>query len=1082
MADKLNIPRTGALAILRNRRGLITAVEPSGSRAEEKIHLVNVEYTDPDGCQEDQVIWEREPDAQIIEPTALPDIHHKNGPMLLDEYNAMVRATRWAALTPYIAPDGDGPLERLPISSPFHGAIQIDDFQFVPLIKALKMPRFSLLIADDVGLGKTIEAGLILSELLLRRRIRRVLILSPASLCTQWQSEMWDKFSIPFDIINRKVTHQMKRDLGMDANPWRTFQKAIVSYHYLKQSDILEDFLSTCRQKEETAHLPWDFLIVDEVHNLSPAAFGKDSDLSNMLKAIVPFFEHKIFLTATPHNGHTRCFTGLLELLDPVRFSKTNELTEGEKKRIREVVVRRLKREINKKTDKPRFCERELKGLEIELFAEEKKLARAYQGFRKKIRSVIAKSRKKKEQLAGNFAVEVLGKRLLSCPVAFATSWHRYQEGLKDEEEATVNEVVAIEKSLKEDSADDREKESRTALAAHTVGAWLKPLKDQIENESLEIENALKALKLDKAEEMTTEKIKVKKDSRLEVLMSWIEKYLRKSGEWLEEERLVVFTEYKTTLDYIHQRLVKKYSDDRILMLFGGMTDEEREGIKKAFNDPENPVRILIATDAASEGLNLQQTARYLLHFDIPWNPTRLEQRNGRLDRHGQARDVSIFHFTSNEDADLSFLAYVVKKVNSIREDLGSMEQVFDTAIQKCLVEGEERQWVEKELDSRTRQLVGKTDIHGDNACLSTESEKIGEEEALEALKKEIDLKPESLAETLDVAIGMRAKRPCLKKLDKYFYRLQNNPANWQTLIDDYLRLKTISGARGALPRITFNPAALLKDIGGRTIFRVPKDASLLHLGHPVFHHALSSFSRIRFPGQDSSASRWTVTRGRLPENCQALLLLTVEELAMNNLREVFHHWVRTHAIPINDGILARPLPHVPASQWVEGTLPSAPQSTQKAMRILDEVETDIKKYIRTCAEDLTRLLKTTLNEEKKKAASVENERFQSRQGELSKLIQNLTIQRLEKDIERELIQSRQTLLFEADLELRETMFRDKEEELKRRKGGYEELRQHLEKERKRILNFIIPNRFELRGEAQVFPVAMEIRLPEVEK
>ena len=152
-----------------------------------------------------------------------------------EDFDALVRATRWSALTPFLAPDGSGEVCSLPLASPFFGAVQAEDFQLVPLLKALEMPRVSLLLADDVGLGKTIEAGLIMTELLLRRRIRRVLILSPASLRKQWQQEMSDKFSLSFDQVDRDETHALQSRLGLDANPWRTFPRIVASYYYLRQ-------------------------------------------------------------------------------------------------------------------------------------------------------------------------------------------------------------------------------------------------------------------------------------------------------------------------------------------------------------------------------------------------------------------------------------------------------------------------------------------------------------------------------------------------------------------------------------------------------------------------------------------------------------------------------------------------------------------------------------------------------------------------------------------------------------------------------------------------------------------------------
>ena len=160
------------------------------------------------------------------------------------------------------------------------------------------MPRVSLLIADDVGLGKTIEAGLILTELLLRRRIRRILVLAPAALRWQWRDELWEKFSLRFEVVDRHQTDRTRRRLGMDANPWRSFDRIVSSYHYLRQPDVREQFLSACHTPEGSPHLPWDLLIVDECHNLMPAPFGKDSELCRTLRLVAPRFEHRLFLSA----------------------------------------------------------------------------------------------------------------------------------------------------------------------------------------------------------------------------------------------------------------------------------------------------------------------------------------------------------------------------------------------------------------------------------------------------------------------------------------------------------------------------------------------------------------------------------------------------------------------------------------------------------------------------------------------------------------------------------------------------------------------------------------------------------------
>ena len=247
------------LGIVRKRRAVISEVRPFSGQ-DGVLHLVRLDYKDDGIPESEELIWEREPNRQLLEPNTLPQ--SSDSPMPNEDFDALVRAARWTALSPYLDPDDDGPLGRMPICSPFHGAVQVEDYQLVPLLKALQMPRINLMIADDVGLGKTIEAGLILRELLIRRRIQRILILTPAALRLQWRDEMSSKFSMPFDVIDRGSTQKLKRTMGIDANPWRSSARAITSYHYLKQADVLEQFLSASRRPEDSPHLPWDMLVV----------------------------------------------------------------------------------------------------------------------------------------------------------------------------------------------------------------------------------------------------------------------------------------------------------------------------------------------------------------------------------------------------------------------------------------------------------------------------------------------------------------------------------------------------------------------------------------------------------------------------------------------------------------------------------------------------------------------------------------------------------------------------------------------------------------------------------------------------
>lgn len=369
--------------------------------------------------------------------------------------------------------------------------------------------------------------------------------------------------------------------------------------------------------------------------------------------------------------------------------------------------------------------------------------------------------------------------------------------------------------------------------------------------------------------------------------MNLVRHHLRQGSRWLADERLIIFTEYKTTLDYLARRLKAEFNDDghAIRVLFGG-EDCDRGAITSAFNDPDDPVRILVATDAASEGMNLQETARLLLHFDVPWNPARLEQRNGRLDRHGQARDVTIFHFVSDDDADLKFLAHVVGKVNAFREDLGAMGEVFDAAFQRRFAELDDTERVAGTLDAAVERAKERAAVPRAPDLGSAEVQRLTD------FCRQIDLSPETLRRTLDVALGFNFGRPRLDGPDgRGRFRLRPPlPPRWKDIIDDTLRIGRAGQEQGALPAVVFDPKHFVQVLSGRPVFRPARDTVLLYLSHPLFRQALGLFARARFPGghQGGLVSRWAVRYGDVPAGADALVLVTVEELAVNELRVPF--------------------------------------------------------------------------------------------------------------------------------------------------------------------------------------------------
>ena len=626
------------------------------------------------------------------------------------------------------------------------------------------------------------------------------------------------------------------------------------------------------------------------------------------------------------------------------------------------------------------------------------------------------------------------------------------------------------------------------------MGAWLKNFADDVAGEISGIERALEALGFVLDDAPITDQTPAV-DSRFDALVERIEHLLRTGGEFRDDERLIVFTEYKTTLDYVARRLRERYPADRVLTLFGtgggagdsaGMDEADRENVKSAFNDPVSPVRILVATDAASEGLNLHRTARYLLHYDCPWNPSRLEQRNGRLDRYGQARDVTVHHFVSDSDPDLRFLDHVIRKADEIREDLGSVNEVFDRAVHRRLIQGEDEGSVTVDLDRGIDATRGSAALEPNAAAAAAAEGEARDVVLLDALATEIDLDDGALRDTLETAMAVSHGRPQLQVAEKPgFYRvLRPDLPGWRDVIDESVRRPAPGGIDGGpMPRLAFSPEPFIERRGRSSVFQPRRDALLLHLhlAHPMMQRALGVLTRRRYPGGPGEVSRWTVRLGGVPDGVDAVVLLSIEELGVNELRETFHRWVRTLALPVRDGEIGVPLPHVPARSRRGACEVDDPGQRERAGEIIDEASAGLRAWLRAYREELTGRLATQLRVDGEAARGREDERYRQRQGEVSALIEQSTLARLSREIEQLRERGRQGQLFdEADrLAEMERSIEEKQEELARRQRHYEEIRGQLQRERTRILEHLLPARFAMAGDAQAFPVALEIRLPD---
>jgi SNF2 family DNA or RNA helicase len=417
-----SLPEQGQIVEIRRRHYVVSDVHRSGLYEASDVpryqHKVIANSIEEDATGEEiEVIWETEIGAKVFERQELPD--PRLGFDAPDVLDAFLDAVRWG---------GASQADRRMLQSPFRSGIHIEDYQLDPLVRAIQMPRVNLLVADDVGLGKTIEAGLVCQELLLRHRVRRILIICPSAIQRQWQSQMQEKFGLEFRIVDSEMQKELRRTRGLYTNPWTHFPRLITSIDYIKRERPLRLFGETLPAEGQSVYpRPWDLLIVDEAHNIAPSGSGKyatDSQRTQALREIVPHVEHKLFLTATPHNGYPESFTALLELLDNQRFARG---VKPDPLQLGAVMVRRLKSEIKDWAGGSRFAKRVLLPIEVAYPPEEQEAHEVLSAYTK---SRLANAQDETERVASEFVLKLLKKRLFSSPEAFAKTWEQHKKSL----------------------------------------------------------------------------------------------------------------------------------------------------------------------------------------------------------------------------------------------------------------------------------------------------------------------------------------------------------------------------------------------------------------------------------------------------------------------------------------------------------------------------------------------------------------------------------------------------------------------------------------------------------------------------
>lgn len=523
------------------------------------------------------------------------------------------------------------------------------------------LPRLPLryILADDPGAGKTIMTGLLLKELIIRGDLKRCLIVSPGSLSEQWQDELYSKFHLKFDILTND-----RFESSVSGNVFDEVNLCIVRLDKLARNDVLQEKLKATE---------WDLIVVDEAHKMSATVWGgevkytKRFQLGRLLSDIT---RHFLLLTATPHNGKEEDFQLFMSLIDPERFAGAAR-SSSQAIDVSDVMRRLVKEDLLKFDGTPLFPERRAYTVNYDLSQKESLLYH-------EVTSYVQEEFNRADQLSNDrkstvgFALTILQRRLASSPEAIYQSLRRRRERLEnrlneerlgkraEEYRSTIH--FGVDYDDDDYSSEELEREEENVADQASAARTIKELEAEI-NTLKDLERLANEVRLSGEDRKWDELSKLLQDNEC---MFTADK---------QREKLIIFTEHRDTLRYLTEKIRTLFgSDESVVTIHGGMLRDERRKVEELFRQDKN-VRILIATDAAGEGINLQR-AHLMINYDLPWNPNRLEQRFGRIHRIGQTEVCHLWNLVSQETREGMVFQRLFEKLEEERSALGG--KVFD--------------------------------------------------------------------------------------------------------------------------------------------------------------------------------------------------------------------------------------------------------------------------------------------------------------------------------------------------------------------------------------------------------------------
>ena len=697
------------------------------------------------------------------------------------------------------------------------------------------LPRQPLryVLADDPGAGKTIMAGLFIRELLMRADAKRVLIVAPGSLVEQWQDEMFEKFGLSFTLFSREQVEQSR-----SGNPFDDFDLLIARVDQLARSEDLQEKLMLTQ---------WDLVVVDEAHKLSASYFGNKVNktkrflLGETLGAIT---RHFLLMTATPHNGKEEDFQLFMSLLDADRFY--GKFRDGAHKVDVADLMRRMVKEDMLRFDGTRlFPERRAYTVNYKLSDPEAALYAAVTDY---VKTEFARA----DQLADGgrkgtvgFALTALQRRLASSPEAIYQSLKRRRNKLKRsvEDEKLRQRGQALAETLNGsnglpediwDSADDLPSEDYEALEERLV--------DQATASQTIPELEAEIIILEGLEEQARQVVHSGQDRKWDELSRLLQDTPEMHDDAGRQRKLIIFTEHRDTLNYLAVKIRGLIgSEEAVVMIHGGVKREERRKVQELFrNDPT--ARVLIATDAAGEGVNLQN-ANLMVNYDLPWNPNRLEQRFGRIHRIGQTEVCHLWNMVASETREGDVFQRLFEKLEVERAALGGrvfdiLGEVFEEKSLKDLLIEAIRYGADPEVRARLlKKIEGALDTdHLENIIKRNAlCEEVMDEKRLFAVKEEMEkaearkLQPFFIRAFFNQAFASLGGE--LRPREPGRFEITNVPA----IIRERDRQITGRDRRNADPVLRRYERVCFEKQYVRVTDRVGAPmASLLHPGHPL--------------------------------------------------------------------------------------------------------------------------------------------------------------------------------------------------------------------------------------------------------